>query len=223
MKKEKEEDLKIAQTKIEEQEKEIARLQSLLAHSSAQQQPTIPYAAQIPKSLLFKDVKVKEDTFTSISDNKTTILFDPLVNKGFVKFVVQNLHYLQAVGIADETVKYERKEDPYARGKEKIVTQYNSGMIGHNGDWIEGNAEFFKTGDCVTLELNMDSSPRTLTFFVNDEEQPNYATNIPAAVRAVLWCKDNAFKVTKFEALSAPTAKHGAGSRAWEYGTKWKN
>ncbi|KAA6308514.1 MAG: hypothetical protein EZS28_056675, partial [Streblomastix strix] len=62
----------------------------------------------------------------------------------------------------------------------------------------------------------------TLTFFVNDEEQPNYATNIPAAVRAFLFKKAEAFKVLKFEALSAPTAKHGAGSRAWEYGTEWE-
>ncbi|KAA6368353.1 MAG: hypothetical protein EZS28_036119, partial [Streblomastix strix] len=72
--------------------------------------------------------------------------------------------------------------------------------------------------------LNMDSSPRTLTFFKNDVEQPDYVTNIPAAVRffAFLWEKGTAFKVLKFDALSAPTAKHGAGSRAWEYGTEWQ-
>ncbi|KAA6353041.1 MAG: hypothetical protein EZS28_051432, partial [Streblomastix strix] len=124
--------------------------------------------------------------------------------------------------IADETVKYERRQSPEARGGEKIVGYYNIGKIDHIGDWIEGNAKFYKTGDRVALELNMDSSPRTLTFFVNDKEQPNYATNIPVAVRAFLWEKGVAFKVLKFEALSAPTAKHGAGSRAWEYGTKWQ-
>ncbi|KAA6379424.1 MAG: hypothetical protein EZS28_025047 [Streblomastix strix] len=308
MKKEKEKDLKIAQTKIEEQEKEIARLQSLLAHSSIQQQPqqssvqvvsvptvdeqgyqsypaepppqyrqainqqqayqqkkipnqiqnptvsqvpinhtipshtmlnseamnaklnpfsdaqshSIPYAAQIPKSLLFKDVKVKEDTFTLNNDNQTTILFDPSVNKGIVKFVVQNLHSLSEIGITDETVRYGRKERPEDREWDKIVEYHQDGDIGHIGSYIKGNAEFYKTTDRVTLELNMDSSPRTLTFFVNDEEQPNYVTNIPAAVRAYLWFKGNSFQVLKFEALSAPTAKHGAGSRAWEYGTEWE-
>ncbi|KAA6376367.1 MAG: hypothetical protein EZS28_028107 [Streblomastix strix] len=312
MKKEKEKDLKIAQTKIEEQEKEISRLQSLLAHSSIQQKPqqqqssiqvvsvptvdeqgyqsypaepppqyrqaiyqqqayqqkkipnqiqnptvsqvpinhtipshtmlnseamnaqldpfsdaqsdSIPYAAQIPKSLLFKDVKVKEDTFTLSNNNDSTILFDPVVKKGIVKFQTLSLHWFRAVGIADETVKYERKEFPDARGKEKIVTYYSIGEIRHIGDYIKGNAEFYETGDCVTLELNMDSNPRTLTFFVNDEEQPDYVTNIPAAVRffAALWLKYTAFKVIKIEALSKPTAKHGAGSRAWKYGTEWK-
>ncbi|KAA6379828.1 MAG: hypothetical protein EZS28_024647, partial [Streblomastix strix] len=181
---------------------------------------SIPYAAQIPNSLLFKDVNVDGETFSLISDNKTTILFDPLIKKGIVKFVVQSLNSLVEVGIADETVKYERKEFPDARGQDKIVQYDWNGDICHIGDFITGNAEF-NTGDRVALELNMDSSPRTLTFFVNDEEQPNYVSNIPASVRALLWCKGEAFKVLKFEALSAPTAKHGAGSHAWEYGTKW--
>ncbi|KAA6371980.1 MAG: hypothetical protein EZS28_032494, partial [Streblomastix strix] len=30
------------------------------------------------------------------------------------------------------------------------------------------------------------------------------------------------FKVIKFEALSAPSAQHGVGSCACEYGTEWK-
>ncbi|KAA6385487.1 MAG: hypothetical protein EZS28_018984 [Streblomastix strix] len=67
----------------------------------------------------------------------------------------------------------------------------------------------------------MDSTPRTLTFFKNDEEQMNYVSNIPAAVRAFLSREGESFQVLKFEALSEPTAKHGAGSRVWEYGTEW--
>ncbi|KAA6383862.1 MAG: hypothetical protein EZS28_020610 [Streblomastix strix] len=68
----------------------------------------------------------------------------------------------------------------------------------------------------------MDSNPRKLTFFVNDEEQMNYVSDIPAAVRAFLYAKGDSFKVLKFESLSAPVAVNGAGSRAWKYGTIWK-
>ncbi|KAA6377720.1 MAG: hypothetical protein EZS28_026753 [Streblomastix strix] len=189
--------------------------------SGAQSGP-ITHTAQVPSHF---DTQVDGDTFTLNNDNETTILFDPLVNKGIVKFVVQNIkNLIAAVGIADETVKYGRKEFPDARGKEKIVRYDCPGWIEHIDDYIKGNAEFYKTGDRVTLELNMDSSPRTLTFFVNDEEQPNYATNIPASVRffASLWLKDDSFKVLKFEALPAPTAQHAAGSRSWEYGTEWE-
>ncbi|KAA6384855.1 MAG: hypothetical protein EZS28_019618 [Streblomastix strix] len=195
-----------------------------MLNSEAMNAKLDPFSGPIPHKSLVpseEDTKVDGETFTLNNYNYTTILFDPVVKKGIVKFVVQSIYNLSEVGIADETVKYGRKERSEARGKEKIVTYFAFGSIGHIGELIEGNAKF-DTGDRVALELNMDSSPRTLTFFVNDEEQPNYATNIPAAVRAFLWYKDTAFKVMKFEALSAPTAKHGAGSRAWEYGTKWE-
>ncbi|KAA6380760.1 MAG: hypothetical protein EZS28_023715 [Streblomastix strix] len=39
---------------------------------------------------------------------------------------------------------------------------------------------------------------------------------------AYLILKCDAFKVLKFEALSVPTAKHATGSRAFEYGTRYK-
>ncbi|KAA6367545.1 MAG: hypothetical protein EZS28_036928 [Streblomastix strix] len=175
-----------------------------------------------PQILSDNDTKVVGDIYTSISNNNSTILFDPVVKKGIVKFEVQSIEDLSAVGIADETVKYERREYPQARGYEKIVEYKQLGYIEHIGDHIEGNAGFENAGDRVTLEMNMDSSPRTLTFFKNDVEQPNYVTNIPAAVRASLPSLDNAFKVLKFEALPAPTAKHAAGSRSWEYGTEWE-
>ncbi|KAA6387376.1 MAG: putative Serine/threonine-protein kinase Nek3 [Streblomastix strix] len=186
--------------------------------SSSEQVPRgpIPHIALVPST---ESTKVDGETFTQNFRSDSTILFDPVIKKGIVKFEVQSV---RAVGIADETLKYERNEEPYARGWDKIVVyDYYFGRIEHKYKLIVGNSEF-KTGDRVALELDMDSSPRTLTFFVNDEEQPNYATNIPAAVRAFLLVKGSAFKVLKFEALSAPTAKHGAGSRAWEYGTKWE-
>ncbi|KAA6403266.1 MAG: hypothetical protein EZS28_001209 [Streblomastix strix] len=171
----------------------------------------IAHTAQIPSE---EDTQVDGDTFTSISDNSSTILFDPVIKKGIVKFEFQSIYHLNEVGIADKTVKYERKDFPDERGQEKIVRYNTFGKIEHIGDFIDGNAKFWNNEDRVTFEMDMDSSPRTLTFFVNDEELPNYVTNIPAAVRAFMLFKNESFKVLKFEALSAPTAKHGAGSRA---------
>ncbi|KAA6394531.1 MAG: hypothetical protein EZS28_009943 [Streblomastix strix] len=185
------------------------------------QSVSLPYTAQVPKSLLSKDVKVERNIFTSINDNHTTILYDPLIKKGIVRFEVYSIRSLDKIGIADDSVRYERKEDPEARGFDKIVRYDCPGWIQHSGDFIEGNAKF-RTEDSVALELNMDSRPRTLTFFVNDEEQPNYVTNIPAAVRAFMMFKDESFKVLKFESLPAPTAQHAAGSRFWEFGKYWK-
>ncbi|KAA6356216.1 MAG: hypothetical protein EZS28_048257, partial [Streblomastix strix] len=129
-----------------------ARNEQLDPFSDAQSRP-IPHNALVPSK---EDTKVDGETFTMNNSNFSTILFDPLVNKGIVKFDVQSIRRLDAVGIADETVKYERNEYPGARallGQEKIVQYDWNGKIAHIGDFIEGNAEFFKTGDCVALEV----------------------------------------------------------------------
>ncbi|KAA6373075.1 MAG: hypothetical protein EZS28_031399, partial [Streblomastix strix] len=128
------------------------------------------------------------------------------------------------VGIADESVRYGRDEHPQARSEDKIVYQDYSGTIEHiGGDSIWGNYGL-SDGSRTGMELNMESNPRSLTFFNDDEEQPNFIINIPKAVRIFCYFgnKGASFKINKFEFLSTPTARHGEGSRALEYGKEWK-
>ncbi|KAA6377677.1 MAG: hypothetical protein EZS28_026796 [Streblomastix strix] len=216
MQKEKDKQLEITQTKVEEQEQEIARLQYLLSHSSMQQQP------QQSSVQVVSVPTVDEQSYQSYSAQPDPQYLQAISQQQAYqqqKILVSSVH--SKVGIADESVRYERKEDPEARGFDKIVRYDCPGWIQHTGDFIEGNTRF-RTEDSVALELNMDSSPRTLTFFVNDVEQPNFVINIPSAVRAFMLFKNESFKVLKFEALSAPTALHAAGSRFWEFGKYWK-
>ncbi|KAA6397602.1 MAG: hypothetical protein EZS28_006873 [Streblomastix strix] len=136
------------------------------------------------RDYIIQDVDIVDDVYT----NKyyvfaSTVLLDPAINSGIVILELLNIKNLEAVGIADESVEYQHHNFPWTNvDRNKIVVYYLYGGIRHIGDYIEGNADFNK-GDRVTLELNMDSNPRTLTFFVNDVEQPNYVTNIPPAVR----------------------------------------
>ncbi|KAA6372384.1 MAG: hypothetical protein EZS28_032089 [Streblomastix strix] len=57
-----------------------------------------------------------------------------------------------------------------------------SGEICQNGNYLEGNAGMF-SGDVVTIEINMDTIPRTICLFINGHQQPNFMANIPASVR----------------------------------------
>ncbi|KAA6380756.1 MAG: hypothetical protein EZS28_023716 [Streblomastix strix] len=193
----------------------------------------IPHTPIIPSD---EDIQVDGDTFTTKTSRRSTILFDPLIKTGVVRFEVQNVYYLRAVGIADETVRYERDDDAFARGFDKIVSFCCWGKVRHIGNWIEGLAEFknkkvgprHKTqnpGNWVALEVNMDSNPRTLSFFVNGVKQPIYVTNIPPAVRfwAYLNDRDDVFRVIKFEAIPEPTVVNVKGSHSLEYGTEWKS
>ncbi|KAA6373751.1 MAG: hypothetical protein EZS28_030721 [Streblomastix strix] len=178
-------------------------------------------------SKCLEDIDTSGDTYKDENENKDfyTFIFDPVINKGIVKLEVLDVQDIYSVGIADESVRYCRNEMPEARGWDKHVCYRWIGDIRHIGDYIEGNSCFRNDGYRIQMELNMDSNPRTLTFFVNDEEQKNFIINIPKAVR--IWCcvyeKGASFKIPKFEFLSKPTAKHGFfSSKKWEYGKEWK-
>ncbi|KAA6398531.1 MAG: putative NEK/NEK6 protein kinase [Streblomastix strix] len=211
---EKEKDFEVAQKKSEviqkkadEQALEIERLQNLLANTSHQHQqgqvqinPQISSGQGSMKSSLTKQNQIDYSTLSSsvldimkqdgalfthsMSISRTTVLFDPVISSGIVRIEIINAYDMEGVGIADESVRFEKGENPHARGWEKIVYYRKMGDIGHNGgNWVVGNQPFIFAQQNVAMELNMDSNPRTLTFFVNDEEQPNYVTNIPQVVR----------------------------------------
>ncbi|KAA6359185.1 MAG: hypothetical protein EZS28_045288 [Streblomastix strix] len=133
---------------------------------------------------------------------------------------------LYGVGIADQSVRFGedgRDAWPYNVGKGRIVEYRWSGGLYHSGDVIVGNSEFAK-GHRVCIELNMDSNPRTVTFFYDDKEQENYVANIPEAVR--FWTffhqKGAQFKILKFERVYEAYAQHRTGFRALTFGQDWK-
>ncbi|KAA6378561.1 MAG: hypothetical protein EZS28_025912 [Streblomastix strix] len=172
---------------------------------------TVSHTAILPSP---DDVQVVGETFTLNTDNSSVILFDPIINKGIVRFEVLVVSQLNEVGIAVESARF---------GFENVARFMHKGWFKHIGGWLSDYTEY-KTNDRVTLELNMDSNPRTLSFFVNDKEQKLYVVNVPAAVRfwAYLQGKPESFKVLKFETVSAPTAKHSFFSSKRKWGEEWK-
>ncbi|KAA6385151.1 MAG: hypothetical protein EZS28_019321 [Streblomastix strix] len=69
----------------------------------------------------------------------------------------------------------------------------------------------------------MDSNPRTLAFFVDDEVQKSYIVNIPSAVRLFAFFieKNSSFEILKYEYLSKPSAKpQQKGKLQW--GQTWE-
>ncbi|KAA6384679.1 MAG: hypothetical protein EZS28_019795 [Streblomastix strix] len=197
-----------------------------MSNSILESLPKLPRGLNPLQSSCFMDVRIDGDTFThsAKNENESTILFDLPISKGTARIEFVNVKHLFAVGIADDSVKYSREENPWVAGKQKIVCLDECGQFGHIGEMIKGNSWFNKEGDHVALELNMDAIPRTLTLFINDNEQNNYIANIPEMVRfwAFLFFKNSSFKITKFERNKRPTAKHGQFSVAWQWGQQWK-
>ncbi|KAA6358856.1 MAG: hypothetical protein EZS28_045617, partial [Streblomastix strix] len=129
-----------------------------------------------------KDVEVSGDTYTHTKENRNncTIVLDTIINKGIVKLEILIIKDIECIGIAEGSV----------------------GAIRHKGGFIGGKSKL-RNGSRIGMEINIDSNPNTLTFFVNNEEQKNFVTNIPNIVRI--------FPIMK------------KGSRALEYGKLWGN
>ncbi|KAA6396142.1 MAG: hypothetical protein EZS28_008329 [Streblomastix strix] len=143
------------------------------------------------------------------NDNYTTIVFNPIIIKGIAKIQILNISKLQGIGIADGHIHYDRNQCPSDAGFNNILCFFHTGDLVHVGDFNAWNTPF-NSGDSVAMELNMDSNPRSITFFVNNVEQINCIINIPEAVRfwAYFLQPSSSFQVIKFEYLSQPTAKH---------------
>jgi hypothetical protein len=56
----------------------------------------------------------------------------------------------------------------------------------YRGDLMESGNGDYDEGAVVKLEADLDASPRTLRFFVDDREQPIFVTNIPQAIHFVV-------------------------------------
>ncbi|KAA6375416.1 MAG: putative G2-specific protein kinase nim-1 [Streblomastix strix] len=181
----------------------------------------------IPLNPSTEDVEIEQNTFihTDENENDSVVLFDPVISKGIYKIKILNVVDLVGVGIADQTVQFGRNEMPDdSKYQSRIVYYRRGGKIQHYDNEKEGNTNLFIRNKRVAIEINMDSNPRMLTFFVDDKEQPNFVIDIPNSVRfwAYFFQLNAQFKVIGFEKLSSPSAKHGPGSHSFEFGKKWK-
>ncbi|KAA6399595.1 MAG: hypothetical protein EZS28_004874 [Streblomastix strix] len=162
-------------------------------------------------------------TFTNLTEEKTTISFDPAIKNGIVKFELLNNKALLGIGIVEDTVtQYGKDEGPDAKVMNKIIQFSSLGLLIHIEAYTQ-NVEMFKEGDRIAMELNMDSNPRTLTFFINDKEQKVYVSNLPKAVRfwAFLYQENSSFKILSFDRIPKPTAKHSFGSKELKWEVNW--
>ncbi|KAA6371556.1 MAG: putative MAP kinase kinase family domain protein, partial [Streblomastix strix] len=143
------------------------------------------------------DVIINQNLFTHTNENdyNCTVLFNPVINSGITKFEIFTIQDIFKLGIAEESALYERKESPFPNREKRSILYKSDGTIHHIDFHMEGNSVFGK-GHTIAMELNLNSNPTTLTFFLNNKEQNIYVTHIPAAVR--FWVcisnKGSAFK-----------------------------
>ncbi|KAA6381193.1 MAG: hypothetical protein EZS28_023280 [Streblomastix strix] len=182
----------------------------------------------IPIGLCLEDVNIEETTFTHTKENEnySTIQFDPLISAGIVKIEFKNIKELSAVGIVENNIDFGRHGSPFKFPHNTVRYWQNIGLQ-HCGSTIKGNADFYHENQTVAMEVNMDSNPRTLKFFVDDEEQQFFVVDIPQSIRffAYFFEKGAKFQLTQFVRLYCPSTKKGKGVKGaqWlKYGKEWQ-
>ncbi|KAA6365609.1 MAG: hypothetical protein EZS28_038864, partial [Streblomastix strix] len=98
--------------------------------------------------------------------------------------------------------------------KKKTVCQWSDGELSHIGDGMDGNSRI-EMNKTISMEVNMKISPRTLTFFYDNQEQPVSVINIPSSIRFYIYLVDqnSSFTINIFENLQFSSAKGVSGGK----------
>ncbi|KAA6369855.1 MAG: hypothetical protein EZS28_034618, partial [Streblomastix strix] len=175
---------------------------------------------------------VKQQENKIIRTNKgiqSTVAFNPAITSGIVRFggfFKDHPRWTFIIGITDSSAVFGSNEWPWeGENEKKTVLYWNDGDLQQIGDTIKGNSRI-EENKTVSVEVNMNIRPRTLTFFYDNQEQPVSVTNIPSSIRFYIFLIDNnsSFTITEFSNVQYSSAKGGIkGQRIVEWGKKWKN
>ncbi|KAA6377741.1 MAG: hypothetical protein EZS28_026732 [Streblomastix strix] len=158
---------------------------------------------------------------------RTTVAFNPIISSGIVRFggffenhPVANFR----IGISDASAVFGSNEYPYSgENEKKTVLYYNNGSIAHIGPTIPGNSGI-KLNKSVSCEVNMNISPRTLTFFIDNQEQGLSVRNIPSSIRfwIYLYDRNSSFTINRFENVQFSSANGVLDGKVFEWGKEWE-
>ncbi|KAA6374244.1 MAG: hypothetical protein EZS28_030229, partial [Streblomastix strix] len=209
-------------SKIQEAKKDLCKA---VANEQAPLGPIKPEA-------LFPDKKTAqqhENTIIHAPDNydHSTIAYIPTIKRGIVRFegIFQNYKdFPFKIGIADGTVDFGSKKEPGdIKYQRKTVCYKNNGCIIHtNNTEIAGNAKI-EDGQTVALEVNMSTSSRTLTFFINGQQQPVSISKIPSSIKfwINLRAQKQSFTLTRFELIQTSSTTSLLNSKVLQWGQVW--
>ncbi|KAA6374133.1 MAG: hypothetical protein EZS28_030341 [Streblomastix strix] len=164
--------------------------------------------------------------FNDNSGESCTIATEPIIQDGIVYYEVVETQFNErfysfGVGITDASVVFRLNKEPFHDGHDKsTIGFYNwnneNGVLYHMNE-IFANSKF-SSGQKIGAEVDMDSQPRTLTFYIDDVEQPDFIFGIPEAIRfwAYIRRPSSSFTVSKFERRQSSSAHRFPQSKGYD-------
>ncbi|KAA6396153.1 MAG: hypothetical protein EZS28_008319 [Streblomastix strix] len=171
-----------------------------------------------------KIVKTDDDDGNSLS------AFNPIISSEIVRFEgkFKNIDggYF-TIGIFDAVTffKDEKWPDEDDETMKRILIYGNNRTLIHFSEDNTIEMPEFKNDQRVAFEVNMSSTPRTLNFFIDDEQLPVQIINIPSAIRFYIGIdnEESSFTITRFERLQSSSAQEINESKTLEWGKQWEN
>ncbi|KAK2943255.1 hypothetical protein BLNAU_21827 [Blattamonas nauphoetae] len=132
--------------------------------------------------------------FRGSARHSSTFLRDPIDN-GIVSVTLTILNLSRRssfirIGLLDSTAPVPKMDELLGSDvKDSISLNSSTGNIYHNTPSTQHISNstichfFLKEGDCVRMEVDMDSNPRTVQFFVNGESGRSFLSGLPPSVR----------------------------------------
>ncbi|KAA6366353.1 MAG: hypothetical protein EZS28_038120 [Streblomastix strix] len=230
-------------TEVQHLKAELQKLRPLTTQPKLQSKPepkVLQIQQQVPPSLnpnmLIGIIPDKERAYQEglkiIRTDKygqSTVVFNPIISSEIVRFggffERHSSLYKFIIGIADSSAVFGSNEYPWSgQNRQKTVCYWSDGKISHIGDqFIPGNSGI-QQNKSVSCEVNMNISPRTLTFFIDNQEQGLSVRNIPSSIRfyIYLWDKNSSFTINRFENVQYSSAKGISNGKVIEFGKEWK-
>ncbi|KAA6393135.1 MAG: putative polyadenylate-binding protein [Streblomastix strix] len=212
----------------------FSKLKPINPHKHTPPPPTLKPALLIPikPEAIFSDQKTAQQQGNAIihaldNYNHSTIAYKPVITKGIVRFegIFQNYKdFPYQIGISESSVCFDSKKEPGdLLYKGKTVCYKNNGCITHtNNTEIAGNAKI-EDGQTIALEVNMSTTPRTLTFFINGQQQPVSISKIPSSIKfwINLRAQKQSFTLTRFERIQTFSTTSLLNSKVLQWGSVW--
>ncbi|KAA6376662.1 MAG: putative other/NEK protein kinase, partial [Streblomastix strix] len=157
----------------------------------------------------------------------STVAFNPIISSGIVRFggfFERHSGLSFMIGIADSSAVFGSDEGPSSGENDKKTVRYSmDGSISHIGPIIPGNSRI-ELNKSVSCEVNMNISPRTLTFFYDNQEQRLSVRKIPNSIRfyIYLFAPNSSFTINRFENVQYSSAKGVSNGKVFEWGKEWK-
>ncbi|KAK2958430.1 hypothetical protein BLNAU_6700 [Blattamonas nauphoetae] len=158
-----------------------------------------------------------EDAFTQgVVSISTTLLSLPIAYPYTSHSIISasDLNGMVSLGLQDSSSPVPKfSEDLGMDVKDSVSLDSLSGSIWRNtpsspfkGPSTNCHSKM-KEGDCLRMEVNLDSTPRTVQFFVNGKSGDCFVSGLPASVRIGFAspAEDTSFRIDRITRLSQPT------------------